>query len=238
MQQHKLLAVVPARGGSKGLPRKNARSLCGHPLLFWTAEAFRRAAAADARIVLSTDDEELSAIGRGVGLEVPFRRPDDISGDQATAEAVALHALDWFERVKGVSFRSIMWLQPTSPFRPPEAIRAAVQMLDQDRAVCVIGVKAIYRTPATLFHLGQNRELMPLGQNHLLKSRRQEVEPLYTPNGAMYLVRTEVFRREGTFFPAGATGLVMDDIASIDIDTPVDWSIAESIGVSAGCWLS
>jgi CMP-N,N'-diacetyllegionaminic acid synthase len=225
----RLLIVVPARGGSKGLPRKNIRPLAGKPLIAWTANAIAKARVEGAVAILSTDDEEIAEVGRRSGLGVPFMRPAELATDEASAESVALHALEWAKRGGGVP-EAVMLLQPTSPFRPPQAIVEADALLARHKdADGVIGVKIIHRTPRTLFRMGGAGHLEPLGADESVRARRQEVEPLYTPNGAMYVVRTAVLEAGKGFFPASCRALVMDAIASLDIDDQHDWRIAEAV---------
>jgi CMP-N,N'-diacetyllegionaminic acid synthase len=221
--------VVPARGGSKGLPRKNIRPLAGKPLLAWTADAIKEARVKGAIALLSTDDEEIAEIGRRAGLAVPFMRPAELATDEASAESVALHALEWAKRGGAVP-DTVMLLQPTSPFRPPQAIVEAHALLARHQDVDgVIGVKIIHRTPRTLFRMGGGGRLEPLGADESVRARRQEVEPLYTPNGAMYVVRTRVLEAGKGFFPPSCRALVMDAMASLDIDDQQDWRIAEAV---------
>src|SRR5688572_16813991 len=123
-----VLIVIPARGGWKGLSRKNARQLADLPRLGWTAEVVRAAGLAAALCVWSTDDPEIAAIGRSVGLGAPFLRPAELATDEATAESVAMHALDWVAAERGALPPAVMWLQPTSPFRTPSSLRSAVSM--------------------------------------------------------------------------------------------------------------
>ncbi|MBI5041511.1 MAG: acylneuraminate cytidylyltransferase family protein, partial [Gammaproteobacteria bacterium] len=161
-----LLIVIPARGGSKGLPRKNARTLGDLPLLGWTAEAVRHSGL-DAHCLLSTDDAEIAAIGASVGLEAPFLRPEELATDQAGAAGVALHALDWLESTRGIRADALMWLQPTSPFRSPALLAQAVQHLRDNagldaRLDAVVGVKSIYRTLGTLFMADTDGRLAPV----------------------------------------------------------------------------
>ena len=231
-----LLIVVPARGGSRGLPRKNARSLGGIPLLAWTSEAIRRSGLAEATCVLSTDDDEIAGIGKSVGLDAPFTRPAEFATDAATAESVALHALDWLARERGVRASVVMWLQPTSPFRDPATLRQAMGMMEDPGCRGVLGVKAIKRTLRTLFHADSAMQLTPVDPNASRVTRRQEVRPMYTPNGALYVVPSATLVTEQTFFAAGCRGIAMDDIASIDIDSPVDWAIAEAIAAAGLTW--
>lgn len=231
-----LLIVVPARGGSKGLPRKNTRKLGDIPLLGWTAEAVKHSGLNKAICLLSTDDPEIADIGRSVGFDVPFLRPAELATDTATAESVALHALDWLESTRGHEASSVMWLQPTSPFRTPDSIKQAVAMLINSSVTGVLGVKPLHRSLKTLFYPGKNMELMSLDQQGESITRRQDAKTLYTPNGTLYLVRSRVLRDDRSFFPAGCQGIVMDQIASLDIDDPVDWNIAEAVVAARLTW--
>src|SRR5438477_507317 len=116
-----ILAVIPARGGSKRLPRKNIRLLAGRPLVTWTIEAARRSGVFS-EVLVSTDDVEIADISRRHGASVPWLRPESISGDAATPVDVLLHAVEWLEHLPGTRFDAVMWLQPTSPFRRSETI--------------------------------------------------------------------------------------------------------------------
>jgi N-acylneuraminate cytidylyltransferase/CMP-N,N'-diacetyllegionaminic acid synthase len=231
-----LLIIVAARGGSKGLPRKNTRRLRDLPLLGWTAEAVRRAELNGAVCLLSTDDSEIAEIGREVGLEAPFRRPAELATDTATAQAVALHALDWLAQERGVRATAVMWLQPTSPFRGPACLREAVSLMERERCAGVLGVKAVHRTLATLFHAGPDMSLTPVDPAAEAVSRRQDARTLYTPNGALYLVSAATLRKDVTFFPPSCRGIEMDAVASLDIDSAEDWEIAQAISAAGLTW--
>lgn len=228
METRELLILVPARAGSKGLPGKNAKVLGDLPLLGWTAAAIREARLGrDVTTVLSTDVEELASIGRSVGLSVPFLRPPELATDEASILDVALHCLSWFETERQTIYESIMLLQPTSPFRNPASIVGALQKFRERDVDGVVGVKRICRSVSTLF-ISENEQLKSLTDTKVI-ARRQEVEPLYTPNGALYLVSVNALRKERTFFPRRLIGLEMDQIASIDIDDKADWALAEAV---------
>jgi CMP-N,N'-diacetyllegionaminic acid synthase len=231
-----ILIVIPARGGSKGLPRKNARMLGDIPLLGWTAEAVKQSGLSEATCILSTDDEEIADIGRKIGMTVPFIRPSQLARDETTACDVALHALDWMTQATGTRPKSIMLLQPTSPFRSPGLILDAVKMLEDPSIDGVIGVKAIHRNLATLFSVDGNLKMFPLSKDEKLQSRRQDISPIYTPNGALYLIRTEKLEEATQFFPEKLQGIVMDQISSIDIDDPIDWKITEAMVANKLTW--
>lgn len=231
-----LLIVVPARGGSKGLPRKNARTLGDLPLLGWTAHAIRASGLQPAACVLSTDDEEIATIGRSVGLDVPFLRPANIANDTASAQSVALHALDWLQQERKRIVDYVMWLQPTSPFRTPASITQAYHMVTSTGVDAVVGVKALHRSPGTLFYMHADGELAALANDAQTPTRRQDTLTLYTPNGAMYVVRSTVLRQANTFFPPRSRGVVMHQISSLDIDDPTDWAIADAVARARLTW--
>ena len=232
-----VLIVVPARGGSKGLPRKNAMDLGNIPLLGWTAQAVRDSGLDEALCVLSTDDDEIADIGRRIGLGVPFERPPELATDVASAEAVALHALDWARENVPVEIDSVMWLQPTSPFRPPGVIAEAVKLREKRPNVAsVIGVKAIHRTARTLFHADSEGVLTPLDGRVNTPNLRQAHAPLYTPNGAVYLASAAALREGRGFFADPCAGLVMDQVASLDIDDELDMKMAEAVAHAGHTW--
>lgn len=238
MDASELLIVVPARGGSKGLPRKNAKLLGDRPLLGWTAEAIKQSGLKKAHCILSTDDKEIAAIGESVGLDVPFLRPPELASDEANSVDVSLHALDWLKNERGIDAKYFMLLQPTSPFRPPHIINTALDMLKEDGTDAVVAVKPIHRSLGTLFVDDGQGFLEPLQQQTEVITRRQDVRSLFTPNGALYAIRSDVLRKHRTAFPARCQSIVLDQIASLDIDDPIDWKIAEAIVQAGSSWLN
>lgn len=229
--------MIPARGGSKGIHRKNIQPLDDVPLLGWTAEAIRRSRRADrATVILSTDDEEIAQVGRDFRLDVPFVRPSELSTDEASSVDVAIHALDWLELNRKLHFETVMLLQPTSPFRSPEQIDEAIALMQKSGAPAIVGVEGLYRSISMLYQCDGTGVLLSLSTKRDMRIRRQDVEPIYTPNGAMYLVSTIILRRDRTFVPAGSKAQIMDKITGIDIDDQMDWDIAESIARAGQTW--
>jgi len=226
-----LLIVVPARAGSKGLPRKNLLRLGGMPLLAWTARAIETAGL-DARAILSTEDAEIAEVGRAAGLETPFVRPSSLARDETPMADVVEHAVSWMEREGGYPVSAIMLLQPTSPFRRACRLREAVTMLAEPGTDAVIGVDTIFRSPSLLFREDAAGILQPLGpwEGRLL---RQDIPPLLTPNGTIYLTSRDSFRRTRRLFPERLRGLSTSRVEAIDIDTPEDWELATAV-VAAG----
>jgi N-acylneuraminate cytidylyltransferase/CMP-N,N'-diacetyllegionaminic acid synthase len=226
-----LLILVPARAGSKGLPGKNIRPLGGLPLLAWTARRIATAAL-PARVVLSTDDPVIAKVGCDHGLDAPFLRPAELATDEASMLEVVDHAVGWLEANAGWSASAVMLLQPTSPFRRAERLRQAVELLARPDTEGVIGVARIERRPSVMYHERADGLLEPLkaweGQ-----TRRQEVPPLLTPNGTLYLVTRPALETHRRLFPPRLRALPTDAIEAIDIDTPEDWALAEAV-VCAG----
>lgn len=221
-----LLIVVPARGGSKRLPRKNVRTLAGRSLLQWTQEAIAEAGL-DAPCLLTTDDEEIAAAGRELGWLVPFLRPAELARDDSPTEPAVLHALDWFAAHRHGDPALVMVLQGTSPFRGGGCLREGLVMLrSAPQADAVVAVRKLHGTAAKVFVRDAENMLNPLGTGD-----QQEV---VTPNGALYLIRTRVLRARGTLFPPRTLPLMMDDLASMDIDTELDWSLAEAAATRMG----
>jgi CMP-N,N'-diacetyllegionaminic acid synthase len=238
MDASNLLIVIPARGGSKGLPGKNARSLGQYPLLQWTSDAIDLSGLENYQCVLSTDDDEIAAIGKRIGLDVPFTRPTELANDTASAVDVIKHALEWFRRERNFHAECLMLLQPTSPFRPPHIIRDAYSMLQENATDAVIGVKPIHRNLSTLFYADENQNMTPVDENEKLITRRQDVRTLLTPNGAMYAIKSNILESQNTLFPTDSKGIRLDQIQSHDIDDHMDWTIATSYVNAELSWRS
>lgn len=217
-----VFVVVPARGGSKRIPGKNLRELNGRGLLARTAEALRNSGI-ETTCLLSTDDDAIAVAGEALGWHAPFRRPAVLSGDDTATVPVVLHAVDWFRDSNGRDPRLVMVLQVTSPFRGDACIARAVEMLEsRPDADAVVTMKRIDRAPRHLFAVDANGYAAPL-------SARDGPRPLLTPNGALYLVRTEALRRTRSLFPPRTLPLAMNGIAAIDIDDEDDWQLAEAV---------
>ncbi len=226
-----LLILVPARGGSKGLPGKNIRLLGGLPLLAWTAQAIAAAGVA-ARTVLTTDDAAIAEVGRAHGLEAPFLRPPELATDAAGMLEVVEHAVGWLEANAEFSATAVMLLQPTCPFRKPERLRQALDLLARPHTEGVIGVRRIERSLSVMYREDDRGLLDPLAPWDD-RTRRQDVRPLLTPNGTLYLVTRQALTEHHRLFPPRLRPLPTDAVEGIDIDTPEDWALAEAV-VAAG----
>lgn len=222
-----IVGLVPARGGSKGLPGKNIKPLAGKPLIAWTLEAARASGVVN-RLIVSTDDPAIAQAARDHGAEVPFLRPAALSRDETSALDVALHALDWLES-QGALPEFLLWLQPTSPLRTSQDITAGTALMDQTHAPAVLGVCEVKVHPLDVLSLDSQGALGPYLPGGLRSVRRQDLPPAYQLNGAFYLNRTALLRSQRTFIPPGSKPLVMPPERSIDIDSAWDFFLAESL---------
>ena len=223
-----LLAVVPARGGSKGVPRKNLQELGGRPLIAWTIEA-ATCSRAVGRVVVTTDDEEIASESREYGAEVPFLRPAALAEDTTPSMDVIVHALDWLAENEGYAPASVVCLQPTSPFRPASDVDAAFDLFKTKRADAVVSVSEAEQHPAWMKTLDAEGRLADLVESRERADRRQDLARVYALNGAIYLARRELLLAERTWYAGRTYGYVMPRERSLDIDTPWDLHLARLI---------
>lgn len=221
----RLLAIIPARGGSKRLPRKNVLPLGGKPLIAWTIDAARESDCF-VDVLVSTDDAEIAEVARAHGALVPWLRPAEFSTDTARSIDVVLHALEWYERERGL-VDGMMLLQPTSPFRSATTIRDAAALfiaLGADRPV--VGVSPAENHPAWTFTVSGAR-MYPLCGWESLKLRSQDLPPAYTLNGAIYISTPARLRLTQSFYSEDMSPLVISNFTEVqDIDTEEDWKRA------------
>ena len=223
-----VLGLVPARGGSKGVPGKNVRPLAGHTLLEYTARAARESGVLD-RVILSTDSPEIADAGRRAGLEVPFMRPAALAGDDTPMLPVIQHALAETAR-SGWSPDVIVLLQPTSPLRRPEHIRDAVNVLRDTSADSVVTVVEVPRhlSPDYVMRMDEGR-LKPFLPEGARIARRQDARPAYSRDGTVYAFRRTTVERFGGIYGDDCRPLLIDANESLSIDSPADWDEAERV---------
>jgi len=221
------IAVIPARGGSKGLPGKNVKSMAGKPMMAWTIEA-ALASTGFARVIVSTDDQEIAAVGRHYGAETPFLRPAEFGTDSASVVDVVLHAVEWLESQEGFSPSQIMLLQPTSPLRTSEDIRSVLTLFSERQPESVVSVVPMQHPPHWLKSINEQGELVPWFEGNL-PDRRQSVGELYMPNGAIYMIAMDVLRKQHTFYPGCTLAYVMPPERSIDVDSAWEFYLAQLI---------
>lgn len=217
--QH-VLALIPARGGSKGVPRKNVRMVGGKPLIAWTIEAARNSSFIDA-VVVSTDDAEIAAIACAHGAEIPFMRGLDLSSDTARSIDVALDAI---ERCPG--YQWVVLLQPTSPLRNARDIDQALSLCINSKSTSCVSLTEVEAHPDWMFTLGNDSTLTPYAIGSLA-TRRQDLPSVYTLNGAIYVADTDWLVKNRSFIGPGTIGYEMPRERSLDIDEEMDFKMLE-----------
>lgn len=222
------LGLIPARGGSVGIPRKNIRPLAGRPCLAYTAEAALRAKRL-ARVVLSTDDAEIAEEGRRLGLDVPFLRPAELAGSAAPTLPVVLHALEWLE-AHGDAFDAVCLLQPTSPVRAEGLIDACVEKLERESLDCVFTTLPIPKEnhPFWGWIEGPDGTLRLATGAKDPVPRRQDLPPAHRREGSVYVTRRAVLETR-SLYGDRVGGVAVDPGRSVNLDTWEDWARAEEI---------
>jgi N-acylneuraminate cytidylyltransferase len=215
-----VLGLIPARGGSKGLPRKNVRPLAGKPLIAWTIEAARDSAYLD-RVVLSSDDKEIIRVAQQWDCDVPFVRPAELASDEASGMAPVLHALEALP-----DYALVVLLQPTSPLRIAADIDACIEACVERDAPACVSVSPASENPYWMFTLGPKRVLTPLFAG-TLPERRQDLPAAYCLNGAVYVARTPWLRSSRDFISPATVAHVMPAERSADIDDAHDFEYVE-----------
>ncbi len=221
-----VFAMIPARGGSRGIPRKNLQPLSGKPLIAHTIEAARNSRRIS-RVMVSTEDPEIAEVSRKHGAEIPFTRPAELATDTASGNAVSRHWLEWVNENTDRP-TAVIHLQATSPLRTSEDIDGALALLEQVEVDCVASVCPVSEHPAYMYRLIE-KQAVPFLPEGFLPDHRQRAEPLYRLNGAIYATRFETALRAGKFHATPFAPFVMSAERSIDIDAPLDLSIAEAI---------
>ncbi|HUP35097.1 MAG TPA: acylneuraminate cytidylyltransferase family protein [Candidatus Limnocylindria bacterium] len=221
-----VLGVIVARGGSKGLPGKNLRPLGGKPLVVHTIEAALGCDAL-ARAVLSTEDAAILEAGRRAGCPVPFVRPAELAGERSSTVDVALHAVDWLGRHEGFAADIVVLLPVTAPLRRAEHIRGALGVLRDDPAAeAVVAVTDPDYPPYWMLSV-ESRRLSWLFPEGAAVDHRQDLPRAYRPNGSIYAIHVPALRAQRTFYPRATAPYVMPREASVNIDTDVDFGLAE-----------
>jgi YrbI family 3-deoxy-D-manno-octulosonate 8-phosphate phosphatase len=228
------LAFIPARGGSKGIPRKNIRSFAGFPLIAWSIAAGLQAKSTS-RIIVSTDDEEIATVAREYGAEVPFLRPSELAQDRTTDLPVFEHALKWLEDVEGYKPSIVVQLRPTSPIRPVDCVDDAVRILvEHDNADCVRGVVPAAQNPYKMWRFnGYDKPMDPLltvaGITESYNAPRQILPLAYWQTGHIDAIRASTITRKHSLTGNAIYPLVIDPRYTVDIDTLADWQKYEAL---------
>jgi CMP-N-acetylneuraminic acid synthetase len=221
-----VLAVVPARSGSKGIPGKNIRPLAGRTLVARCADVCGASGVVD-RAILTTDDEEIAEIGRQVGLEVPFLRPAELARDETPMLPVIQHAVAFVEAT-GMMPAIVLVIQPTSPLRRPEHLVEAVRLLESSTPSAVVSVVELPRhlSPDYVMRIEGDR-LEPFLPGGLAVTRRQDARPAYVRDGTVYAVRRDVLMEQNSLYGRACRPLVIAAGESLTLDSESDWEEAE-----------
>jgi N-acylneuraminate cytidylyltransferase len=227
----RILGIIPARGGSKGVPGKNSRPLAGKPLIGYSI-----AAAQDARldaVIVSTDSPEIASIAEKHGLKPPFLRPAALARDDSTSLSVVQHALDFCE-ASGEVFDAVCLLQPTTPFREKGFVDRAISRFETSGADALVSVLPVPHAfnPHWVFEPDGGWLRIATGDKHIIP-RRQELPPAYYRDGSIYLTKTEVVRA-GSFFGARTAFIESDPRWHVNIDSAEDWERAETLARNLG----
>ncbi|MFN0109779.1 MAG: cytidylyltransferase domain-containing protein [Blastocatellia bacterium] len=225
----KILGLIPARGGSKGVPRKNIRLLAGKPLLAYTAEA-ALASKRLTRIILSTDDKEIAEVGRACGLEVPFLRPAELAEDTTPTLPVVQHAVQFLE-AQGERFDAICLLQPTNPLRQASDIDGCIDLLERAEADTVFTMLAVpsEHNPHWVYFKNADGSLRLSTGDATPIPRRQSLPPAFHREGSVYVTRRDVVMIENSLYGAQVIGFEIERSRSVNIDNLEDWAKAESL---------
>lgn len=223
----KILGLIPARGGSKGIPGKNIKSLQGKPLLAYTFESAKESLLLS-KIILSSDDQEIIRVASEIGLEAPFVRPSILSTDSSPTLPVILHALDFLEDI-GEYYDAVCLLQTTNPFRRKGLIDESIRVFSETRADALISVLPVPHefNPHWVFEPKSNGLLsIATGESQII-SRRQDLPPAYFRDGAIYLTKTSVLKEKKSLYGESLAFIVGDAERYVNLDTPKDWAHAE-----------
>ena len=228
-ENKRIVGIVPARGGSKSIPRKNVKLLGGIPLIAYSIEAGLRSKYLD-RVIVSTDDPEIAAVAREWGAEVPFMRPAELAGDLATDLPVFEHALRWLEE-EGYGCDAVVQLRPTSPFRPPACVDEAVEVLLSGNADSVRGITPSGKNPYKMWRI-EDGMMQPLLDSEFAEPYnmpRQELPDTFWQTGHVEVIRTATILEMGSMTGHRIAPYVLDPAYAIDLDNELQWKFAEYV---------
>jgi N-acylneuraminate cytidylyltransferase/CMP-N,N'-diacetyllegionaminic acid synthase len=224
----KILAIIPARSGSKGIPDKNIKVVGGKPLIAWTILEAIAARWVD-RVIVSTDSPTIAETARAFGAETPFLRPAVLAQDDTPGIEPFLHAAKWLKDNEAYEPDYLLCLQPTSPFRTAEDIDGAIELAMKKKAESVISVTLAEHHPNWMQEIDEEGKLKDYIEGGSSVNTRQDMTPVFALNGAIYLTRLQTLLKQKTFFVENTFAYIMPPERSIDIDTPWEMYLAELI---------
>ncbi len=222
-----MLAIIPARGGSKGLPGKNVKELCGKPLIAYTIEAAQQVKEID-RVIVTTDSPEIAEVAQKYGAEVPFMRPKYLAEDTSLACDVYLHAVEFMQSQAQIEAENFIVLLPTTPLRNCENIKEALNLFTETRAKTLISMVEADVPISWYYRVDENGKIKNAGFDEQNSSNnRQDNAKYYIPNGAIYILNYKLLKEKRTYYSENTVAYIMERSNSIDIDTEDDMLYAE-----------
>jgi N-acylneuraminate cytidylyltransferase len=218
IEGRKIIGIIPARGGSKTLPRKNLKILAGKPLIAWTIEEAHKSQYLD-RVILSSEDAEIIAVAKEWACEVPFIRPVELASDETPGIEPVIHAISVIEE----DYDYIVLLQPTSPLRTTKDIDDCIRYCVREDAPFCVSVTLVDKHPFWMHTLSEDQRLRVLIPTGSLVDRRQDLPPVYIPNGAIYVAKTDYLLKEKRFITKETLAYIMPEERSWDIDNQLDY---------------
>jgi len=230
IENPRILAVIPARGGSKGVPRKNVRMVGSKPLIAYTITAAAALKDQFHRLIVSTDDNEIAEIALKYGAEVPFMRPAELAGDKVPMVPVLQHAVLAIEEMDQIALDWVLLLQPTCPFRAPEDIQAALGLALAGGCDSVISVVRVLAHHPILMKKIENNRLLPFAIEEIEGTRRQDYSPpAYMRNGCIYLTRRDTLIQTNSIWGKVIRPYIMPEDRSVNVDSELDMKLVEML---------
>ena len=221
------LFVITARGGSKGIPRKNIKPLGGKPLIVYSIEMARQFAP-DSHVIVSTEDEEIAEISRSTGLPVPYMRPMSLAGDTVGSREVILDVMDWAD-AQGIHYNKVCLLQPTSPLRSREDVQACLDLYSPDVDMVTTVIEAAANPNYDCFEADPVDGFMRISKGDGLFTRRQDAPQVVQTSGSVYVFNPQALRDKRMGDMDRRRPCLVDSSRSVDLDTPLDWAVAETV---------
>ena len=228
MDTNKVLAIIPARAGSKGIPSKNIKNIAGKPLICWTIRQAVKNKLLD-RVIVSTDSESIAQIAKEAGAEVPFKRPAEFAQDRSPTSDVVIHALKFYE-AQGIFYDMLAILEPTSPLRKPSDIDKGIEALRNNQsAYTLVSVGEVHTEHPIIIKKMEEGYVVPYMQDAKKIHQRQQADKAYFPYGVIYLARTDYFKEHKTFYSERTLPLFIERWQNYEVDDEVDFMIIETL---------
>ena len=221
-----MLAIIPARGGSKGVPGKNIKILNGKPLIAWTIEAAKQSKYIN-RIIVSTDDKNIADIAKKYDAEIPFLRPDELASDTSKAIDNYIYTIERLSETENIVYENFIVLQPTSPLRKADDIDRAIDLFNDRNADSVISFSEASHHPLWAKKINSGLKVEEYFNHDVTNKNRQEIPSAFMPNGAIFILKYDLLKEKYSYYSEKTYAYIMPQINSVDIDTSADFEFAE-----------